>query len=325
MRGPRSILAMTALWVLGCASFAFSQEGGARELRRNRSLDRMRAIRQNADFSGAADYSRTRLGTFQQSRFTGMRTRSEQLDMILRSFRPERTERDLTQLDNPIRDILDKRNLLSPRSALAVKSVSSLGRNLIVSPTSPEAPAESPSLTAPTAENKKIDRILGNRHEHRSDEYFEKGLKFFRQGDFIRAASYFDIDADLNYKDARPHVAGAMAAYQNMDINQAYFRLMTAIGRARTLDDMRLDVNAFYPNRRDFERTLNAVNIWAKSLGDRPAPNMILAYYSWLNGDRSTSLAAVEVSIQHPGSPDEESVCKKFRDLLMAAPTTTQP
>lgn len=325
MHGRRSILAMTALGVLGWTSLAFSQEQDARELRRNRSLERMRAIRQNADFSGAADYSRTRLGTFQQSRFTGMRTRSEQLEMLLKSFRPERTERDLTQLDNPIRDILDKRNLLSPRSALAVKSVSSLGRNLVISPAGSETPGELSSLRAANAENQRIDQILGNRHENRSDEYFQKGLKFFRQGDFIQAESYFDIDADLNYKDARPHTAGAIAAYQNKDINQAYFRLMTAISRAKTLDDLRLDVNAFYPNHRDFERTLNAVNIWAKSLADRPGPNMILAYFSWLNGDRSTSLAAVEVGIQHPGSPDEGLVCQKFRDLMMAAPATTQP
>lgn len=314
---------LTAIFLLlGISSSVFSQN-----LTRSRqsAMTRARSYRQSTDYRGAANRTRDRLGTFQTNRYGGVKTRTEQLDDIIRSIRRPTGQRESeVPATHPMRDLLDRRNLLSPRSALATRSVSYLGRNLVtdvpveetvaplaghVAASTAERPAAAP---VPTLD------LLFESSPNKADKYYELGVQAFRKGDYISAASYFDLDRDLHYDQARPYLAGLLTAYQHQDFHQAYNLLRTGLKRAKSLDDLKLDRNVFFEDLRDFTRAVNDINIWAKSQQDVPAPSIILAYYSWLNGDQATAIDAIDAAIKCTQAPEEAEIYQKFRDLLTA-------
>jgi hypothetical protein len=88
--------------------------------------------------------------------------------------------------------------------------------------------------------------------------------------------------------------------------------------RAKSIDDLKLDRNAFFEGPRDFNRVVNDVTIWAKSQSRIPAPSAILAYYAWLNGDHAAAVDALDNAIVVSPTPEETELIQKFRDLLTA-------
>lgn len=289
------------------------------------AMARSRTYRQNAGYRGAANRNRDRLGTFQSNRYRGAMTRTEQLNEIIRSFRRPtgRPEGDLPPND-PMRDLLQRRNLLSPRSAMAAKSASYLGRNIVtddsadpisvpVSAGAGAAPTAPPDA-APTSDVDQLFEPPGKK----ADKFFELGVQCFRKGDYLRAASYFDLDRDIHYDEARPFLAGLLTAYQSRDINQGYNLLRSGLKRAKSADDLKLDLTVFFEDPRDFTRAVNDITIWAKSQPNAPAANVMFAYYSWLNGDQATAIDAVDAAIKGASVPEEAELYQKFRDLLTA-------
>lgn len=325
----RRVLAKwTAIFLLlGASTSAFSQD-----LTRGRqsAMARSRSYRQSTAYRGAADRPRDRLGTFQSNRYRGARTRTQQLDEIIRSIqRPTAQRQSELSPTHPMRELLDRRNLLSPRSALATKSASYLGRNLVTD-ASAEGTMESAAggsvspaaHSAPPAESE-INLLIESPSKN-AQKYYELGVQAFRSGDYIRAGSYFDLDRDIHYDQARPYMAGVLTAYQHQDLHQAYNLLKSGIKRAKSLDDLKLDRNVFFEDPREFTRALNNINIWAKSQQDAPAPSIVLAYYSWLNGDHATALDAVDAAMKCTSSPEDAELFQRFRDLL-TAPAASQP
>lgn len=322
--GPAMLTAVFLL--LGMSASAFSQN-----LSRSRqsAMARARSYRQSTQYRGAANRTRDRLGTFQTNRYRGVKTRTEQLDEIIRSIRQPTARRE-SELPptHPMRDLLDRRNLLSPRSSLATRSVSYLGRNLVTDASTEDtmepiagggAAASAGRLAAPPDAN--ID-LLFESTSPQAEKYYELGVQAFRKGDYIRAGSYFDLDRDIHYDQARPYLAGLLTAYQHQDLHQAYNLLKSGLKRAKSLDDLKLDRNVFFEDPREFTRALNDINIWAKSQQDVPAPSMILAYYSWLNGDHATTLDAVDAAMKCTSSPEDAELFQRFRDLLTAQPAS---
>ncbi len=232
-----------------------------------------------------------------------------------------------------MRDLMEHRNLLSPRSALAIKSTSFLGRNLVttaemnggagIPPSSTPTASSAPNVEVAPPPTKHADDLMNDSIQVRMKDYYNLGVRQFREGDYIGARNYFDLDADIHYDQARPFVAGLLATFKNEDYNQAYHHLITALKRAKTLDDLRIDKNAFFKNPQEFEQTLNKINLWAKSVPENASPSMMLAFFSWLNGDRATTLGAIDSAIQHSIYPEEVAIFQKFRDLVTATTTTT--
>lgn len=322
----RRVLAnWTAVFLLlGTTSSVFSQN-----LTRSRDSARARARthRQNTEYRGAASRTRDSLGTFQTNRYRGAMTRTQQLDEIIRSFRqPAGRRKSDLPLTHPMRELLERRNLLSPRSALATKSVSNLGRNIVVDfPAEPKSEPLGVSAGAASADasdappETDID-LLFEPAGKKADKYFELGVQSFRKGDYLRAASYFDLDQDIHYDDARPFLAGLLTAYQHQDMNQAFNLLKSGLKRAKSADDLKLDHSAFFEDPRSFTRAVNDITIWAKSQPNVSAPNVMLAYYSWLSGDHATAIDALDTAIKGATVPEDAELFQKFRDLLTAQP-----
>ena len=321
----RVVANLTAVFLLlGTTTSVFSQN-----LTRSRdsAMTRARSYRQKSEYRGAANRNRDRLGTFQTNRYRGAMTRTEQLSEIIRSFRRPTGQRETNvPLTHPMRDLLERRNLLSPRSVLATRSVSYLGRN-IVTPQPADAPTApvGGSAGVATAEPAKVsaepdlDQLFepaGNR----ADKYFELGVQSFRKKDYLRAASYFDLVQDIQYDQARPFLAGLLTSYQHQDMNQAYNMLRSGLKRAASADDLRIDRNLFFEDAREFTRAVNDITIWAKSQPNSPAANVMLAYYSWLNGDHATAVDALDTAINVVAIPEEGELFQKFRDLITAQP-----
>lgn len=324
-----SLVSLTAIaLVLGLTASAWSQEGW----KRSGAGDRAKAYQRRTGYRGATDRSRARLGTFQMQRFDGIRTRSDQLDDIINSLSRPGSRRTENYAKNPIRDLLEQRNLLSPRSPMASKSVSYLGRNLIpeTSTVVPVAVGSGvPATTTPmpatpemSPADKRIQSYLDDPTSQGKKSHFEIGVEYFRNGDYRLASSHFEVESELHYDQARPFVAGMLAAYSSEDFHRAYYRLMLAIRRAKTIDDLMIDKNAFYKTPREFDRALNDVNIWAKSYPDTPGPSMMLAFFALFNGDRAMTLSSIDAAIKNAKTPEETAACQLFRDLLTSAATT---
>ena len=80
------------------------------------------------------------------------------------------------------------------------------------------------------------------------------------------------------------------------DVTTAVTSLIHAIHRAESLADLRIEWKEFYAKEQDFQRVVNSVNVRAKSgAGTNKSMNLLLAYYSFLNGDLKTAIAATEL------------------------------
>lgn len=284
-------------------------------------------------FRGTADAGRNRsMGTLGNSR-AGFTTRHDQMQWLIATTTPNRqatynAARNAAPI-NPIDQILQSRNLLAAKSPLARKTVTRdpFG-NLIEEEASDlgsmiDAPASTAVAFAsdrPTT-SEFLD-TLSDRLKDKGNEYFEVGQAFFRSGDYVKAKGYFEMDREINRYKSRPYVADVLVAGETRDINRAFTSLMLAIRRAEKPSDMMVSKADFYGRDNRLDRTVSLVNVMVNQSPDLPAMHLLLAFYSWINGDTSTARSSASRATALAPSPaaalDEDTIkqIEKFATLL---------
>jgi len=205
-----------------------------------------------------------------------------------------------------------------------------------VSPISSPNPISLPRANAAT-DPPSYCSLLSDHLKEKADQYYKTGLSYFRKGQYSRARDYFRLVRQLENDRPRAFVANVIASLQGNDLQSAIMNLVHAINRAESLADLRVELSEFYLINQDFQRVLNAVNVMAKSgSGTNKSLSLMLAYYSFLNGDMITAVAEAEAAEKQatkdarPGNgpqltPSERSkdpfatAAKRFRDFLVAA------
>jgi tetratricopeptide (TPR) repeat protein len=173
----------------------------------------------------------------------------------------------------------------------------------------------------------KFEDALADRLDKMAEENFELGMTYFRDGNFLLARHHFDMARDVWRDKPRCHIATMLVAYEMSDTNQAVNELMQALRMAKTLDDLKIEdfLDKFYAGddpdkkRQALSRTVDSVNMFAQAVKDAPAApaaNMLLAYYSWLNGDLVTAVSAADRASRALPDDAAEPV-RRFRDMLV--------
>ena len=211
------------------------------------------------------------------------------------------------------------------------------GRLATSAPTSDAADA----ATEPSGEARppvRFEDAIAERLNKRAEEEFELGIAYFREGDLIQARDHFDLTKNLWLDQARPHVASMVVSFQAQNYYQAVNDELRALQLAKTLDDLRIDgfVDKFYsgsdPQKKQqaFNRTVELVNRMVQGAPDTSLARVLLAHYSWVNGDLSTAVSAADAVARTAPEPNAGYV-RKFRDMLVEeqqageAKATTQP
>ena len=276
-------------------------------------------------------------GTANSNRFRGVQTRIDRLRYVAPWMS------DIGGLlpgpslpASPIQRILDQRNLLRARSPLGRTGTAFLGRYPSVLETSapPAAgPISEPAVvtTEPGAEKPPpvtFEDALANRLDKMAENNFEFGITYFRESDYPRARHYFDMARDVWHEKPRCYLALTLVAQEMGDTNQACIELMQALKMAKTLDDLRIDnfLDRFYAGddldkkRQALNGAVDQVNMKAQQMmKDTPAAaawNLLLAYYSWLNGDLVTAVSAADKAARALPEGAAEPVAR-FRDMLV--------
>lgn len=169
--------------------------------------------------------------------------------------------------------------------------------------------------------------------EEKADRYYRQGVASFREGQYPRSRDYFQLVRQLEDDQPRAFVANVLVSLQGSDVNVAVTSLIHAIDRAESLDDLMVEWKEFYVKEQDFRRIVNSVNVLAKSGdGTNKAMNLMLAYYSFLNGDLNTAIATAELAEGQttggaPANTDSDqksanpltAAAKRFGEFLVAA------
>jgi tetratricopeptide (TPR) repeat protein len=140
--------------------------------------------------------------------------------------------------------------------------------------------------------------LLTDRLSQKADDYFEIGVACFRTGDFRRAGNYFELDKKVNRQSPRAYLATMLVAFEQRNMNQAGINLRLAFQKFETLEDMKLDIDSFYGDRRAFERTLGAARLVVTRAPDDGGANLFLGYLAWLDGDLSVARSSVEKAVR---------------------------
>lgn len=269
------------------------------------SRDMMRA----PGFRGVADTGRNRMGSYQTGTRQGFTTRHDQMKSILAATTAQRSAAyrnpRRTNPLSPIDQIFNSRNLLSAQSPLAkhtltrdpyaTVSADDMPRSL--DPLREEGAAEVTDESTSVSERPTTSQFLDGLTSDLStkgDEYFEIGVAYFRNGDYLRAKDYFEMDREIHRHGVRAYTADVLTAGEKRDINRAYTSLMLAIRRAEKLEELALRKEDFYADPIKFDRTLSLMNVMVNQGSDQPATHALLAYYSWLNGDEATARASAD-------------------------------
>ncbi|HVP13461.1 MAG TPA: hypothetical protein VMV94_19970 [Phycisphaerae bacterium] len=275
----------------------------------------------------------TNISTFYSAELRKSQTRLERL----RTISPLATQRmgllpDPTVPLTPIQRILDQRNFLRARSSLGRAETAFLGRSLPLAGEGvvPQSPgvltAAATTTTSPAGEAPaplRLEETLQERINKTADDNFELGMSYCREGDLLRARYHFDLAKHLWLDKSRPRLACMAVAFESEDYFQATAELLQALRLAKTLDDLRIEgfADQFYPGndpaekRRALARTIDAVNRFVVATDNNPLAKLLLAYYSWLNGDvgvAASTADAVSQAIPEPGA----GYVRKFRDML---------
>lgn len=298
----------------------------------SRTPPRLRA----PSFRGTADAGRNRsMGTLGNSR-AGFTTRHDQMQWLIATTTPNRqatynASRNTTPI-NPIDQILQSRNLLAARSPLAKKTVtrdpfgnlieeeSSGFVSMTTTPVAPASTTATPGGERPTT-SEFLD-TLSDRLKDKGDEYFEVGQAFFRNGDYVKAKSYFEMDREINRYKSRPYVADALTAGETRDINRAFTSIMLALRRAEQPSDILVNKADFYGGDNRLDRTVSLINVMVNQSPDLPAMHLLLAFYSWINGDTSTARSSASRAAALAPSPaaalDQDTIkqIEKFATLV---------
>lgn len=324
-----TIACLTLVLLLG--QDAHAQRGKGMRSARNAANPRSRGLSGTAPGKGQAP-----LSTFRSSRFRGMTTRAENI----RRRSPLFQGRSTSLLDEPMpshlrtRRLLEARNLLSARSALAQNVTPYVGRSKLFDDNSGKSflvlPGTSaPQQAAPTTQAGEpspltYEDVLENRLDNVARERFNLGAAYARSGDYLRAEQSFDIAKQIWADDPKPYLAGMYVAFKQRNTNTALSQMILALDRVKTLDDMNIDrfVETFYTGespeeqQEAFRSTLEALNMTSVVGGDSPL-NVLLAYFAWVDGDIDAAVQAAESANRAFGARHEETI-GKFRDLLAA-------
>lgn len=267
------------------------------------------------------------------------------------SDRRRRPERGLQLRERPsmsrVARMMDRHNLLRSDSELARNRSALLGRQDYIREADGRWRGEVSSLESSDRVNLPSDERtmtplnyssrLSAQLEEKADQYYRKGVESFREGQYPRSRDYFQLVRQLEDDRPRAFVANVLVSLHGSDLNIAVTSLIHAIRRAESLADLKVDWKEFYDKEQDFQRIVNAVNVKAKSGdGTNKAMNLMLAYYSFLNGDLNTAIATVELAETQtaggaPANLDSEldsnqkpvnalsAAAKRFGEFLVAA------
>jgi tetratricopeptide (TPR) repeat protein len=245
---------------------------------------------------------------------------------------------------SPIRNALEQRNLLKPRSLIAKRVAARAGRldylpdengdwRGAVSPRAERdfrpAPVPPPSV-APTLNDRMADDI-----KQQAEEYFELGLANYRAGRLNEAADCIALVKEIERDSPRGFIADVFIAQSSQCYFRAIMSLHRAIQNAKSLDDLKIDrfIERMYPGdevddqRRAFRREVEVLNLLVNQNPEISQPFILLAYYAWLNGDFGTAVSAAEKA-ERGSAPDFAQVAARFRKLLQEAdrgPPTSSP
>lgn len=281
------------------------------------------------------------------ARLLGLRTRVDRIRDVI-PYRREGTRLvgQMAGPSNPISILLDRRNLLSPRSVLGNESSELTGRcyygkddqgrwlGEVADDVDPEEAVRRlqaiENSTAPSYEDR-LEASLADK----ADEYYRLGLFYFQQGQYLKARDRFELVRQLEPNKTRAHLAGVLVAYQRGDFASATVSLVSAIDekRCKSLSDLWVDPFRFYPDRRGFQTAFKQLSQAARS-GVASAPvQLLFAYYAWLNGDMNTAIASAELAEaglqaelnrktngpSRLAAEDRTTYAKRFREMLIEA------
>jgi hypothetical protein len=340
----RHVLLSFGVWVFLWAQAAPAQQP------RGTVGNRAERARPHGFVPGLNLRGRERKGTAYSNRFRGIQTHFDRLRSVA-SWMSQSGGLlpGPTQPQTPIQRLFDQRNLLRARSPLGQTGTAFLGRYALGS-SGQTAPAAAPTsqpagVTTGPADDRptpvRFEDVLANRLDRMAEENFELGMTYFREGDFLKARHHFDMAGNVWRDKPRCHIATMLVAYEMQDMNQAVNELMRALQMAKTLDDLKIEgfLDKFYvgddtdKKRQALSRTVDSINMFAQSVKDAPAAsaaNVLLAYYSWLNGDLVAAASAADRALRTLPEATAEPV-RRFRDMLVEsqrAPetgTTAQP
>ncbi|RIK64780.1 MAG: hypothetical protein DCC65_13785 [Planctomycetota bacterium] len=245
-------------------------------------------------FRGVAGAPRNRMGTFQSGERTGFTTRRDQMKAILAATSASRyaayQASKRQRPTNPIDQVLKSRNLLGVQSPLARKTLNHDPYSKVLDEELPmflppetaaddASPPISEAAPAQRSTSDFLDELSGGLSS-KGDEYYEVGMAYFRNGDFVRAKNYFELDREIHRQHVRPYIADVLTASE--------------IRRAQRLEELAVDRESFFPDPVKFDRTLSLMNVMVNQAPDQPATHALLAYYSWLNGDTATARSSAE-------------------------------
>lgn len=283
-----------------------------------------------------------RIDAFGSPRAVGLVTRADRI-------RAEALRRDLPvglvdpapRWRSPVARSLTSRNLLQSRSILGMTLTSMAGR--LDPAMDPEhtstASAYQPGLhfnPVPPWGGRSYNEVLAEEQKKRADSYFDLAVASFRASDLFRAQQYLGLARQLRPDDPKTDCAEVLVAFQARNFNSALARFDRALDpdRSQSLEDLRLDTGAFFPNEQDFRRLVRRLNLSANAPDAGPEVKLLLAYFSWLSDDQGTARLSAEAAhagfqarrqpsaiaaegIEPPGTARS---AERFRNLLLGSP-----
>lgn len=294
---------------------------------------RHRAMRQSPRLSLGSDLRRRDLSSYQSHNYQGIQTRSDRIEQILRLTQPSsRIGRETSIPDSPIERLLEQRNLLRPRSPLAREGeIKSDLYGYLLEQSSPwRPPAQTPDMATngltplggfaePNGGKTLVDRMV-DRLSEQGRNYFRVGAAYFRERDLIRAAGQFEQLRVIEYDSAQPLVALGLVAFERHSFSLAGAFFRQAVDRARSLDDLQIDVDALYADRAAFDRSVTLARRMASNQPDSSTAQMLYAILAWLNGDLRSAQSAATAALNGVEDTDSRSATsiRTFLNLLVA-------
>ena len=318
------------LAVLCTASSTWAQSSN------NRS-ERLRKMHSRPALTGLTPAPPSGLGTWEFNRYAGMRTRLDNLRQVSgltdTGFSPNIYRLPST----PVRQMEDDRMLFEVHSPLGRKmlragrrsillsdesaesnplgSPNAVGGTLLIKPMAPIESTDSVVFTSSTTYEENILANLGKKQK----EYHEAGLAKFVEGNYGMARSYFELIRDLDPDSAKPYVATFIASFARRDYNRAAANLGEGLKRFKTLEDILLDKDRFFPDPQVFARMFDQANLNARTNNDQfGGSELILAYIAWLYNDNSTALNALEAAEKplEAFNPGILPHARRFKELI---------
>ncbi|MCG8405593.1 MAG: hypothetical protein MI923_10390 [Phycisphaerales bacterium] len=271
------------------------------------------------------------------SRLSGILSRSRRTPYGIRSSDRERRTtsegysferkfdllRPIQPFASPIVRDLNRRNLLRSRSPLGRRSASFIGRRYYGmepdrrSPGDLDIPPPSPTVTKieSDTEGRSYTDLLVARLRKKADDYFDLGITYFREKEYLKSRQHFELAQQVDQDHPRTYLAKMIVSFQRGDLNIAIVSLKHGIDRAESLDDLRIDWKRFYATEQEFQRLVDSASLLANSPKVSPGVKLLLAYYTWLNGDLQTAISVAE-SAERQAEADRKASSTEQTNLV---------